>query len=494
MARNDKDSELIIGLITTVGTEIGGVIKAIKDELALFRYEAVEIIVSKMIISQFRDAEGCSHKQLEYDRINNYMDLGNKIRLVTNDNSILMKGVARHLYLEREKDEDNYPQLKKRTAYIIKSLKHPDEVEFMRDTYGDGFHLIGITSSNERRKKYLTERKGLSSTQAQKLLDRDENEDLKQGQHTRDAFQYADYFINVTEDIDKTYNSVSRLINLLFGDPFISPGFDEYAMFMAYASSLRSADLSRQIGAVITMNNEILSMGANDCPKAGGGLYWPIINSNGKYEDKPGGRDYMCGYDSNKMEQQKIINSLLTEFGIEPTKENTRKVKNVGIGDLTEYGRVVHAEMEALLSCARNNISCRGATLYATTFPCHNCAKHIIAGGITRVVYIEPYPKSKAFQFYPVEISDGKKDKDKVVFEPFTGVGPQRFIDLFAVKSFRWYAKIRKDEDGKKIEWKREDAELRNPVSLLNYLDAEQLALMTFEDETVALKGGKGCD
>ena len=144
--------------------------------------------------------------------------------------------------------------------------------------------------------------------------------------------------------------------------------------------------------------------------------------------------------------------------------------------------------MEALLSCARNSISCRGATLYATTFPCHNCAKHIIAAGIARVVYIEPYPKSKAFQFYPAEISTEKGDSDKVIFEPFTGVGPQRFIDLFAVKSARWYAKKRKDRNGKKLDWKRKDAELRNPISLLNYLDAEQSALIAFEDETVALK------
>ena len=488
--RNDNDSELILGLIATVGTETGEVIKDIKAQLAFFHYDVEEIIVSEKIISQFETGASAEWPS-EYDRVSYYMDMGNKIRQDTNDNSILMKGVARHIYLKREKDANNHPQPRKRTAYIVKSLKHPDEVDFMRDTYGDGFHLIGVTSSNERRISYLTDRKGLSEEQAKSLLARDADEDLKQGQHTRDAFQHADYFVNITEDVDLTYNSVSRLIDLLFGDPFISPSFDEYAMFMAYASSLRSADLSRQIGAVIANNNEILSMGANDCPKSGGGLYWPVLNKNGKYEDEPGGRDYMCGCDSNKIEQQKIIDSLFTTFSIETTEENISRVKNTGIGDLTEYGRVVHGEMEALLSCARNNISCRGAALYATTFPCHNCAKHIIAAGIMRVVYIEPYPKSKAFQFYPAEISDKKSDGAKVIFEPFTGVGPQRFIDLFAVTSTRWYAKKRKDKHGRKLDWRREEAELRNPISLLNYLDAEQSALIAFEDETVALKEGK---
>lgn len=489
MPRCDKDSELVLGLITTIGTEVNEVIKAIRDRLAFFNYTAEEVIVSQTIISKF-ESQAPKEWPFEFDRISHYMDLGNKIRKDADDNSILMKGVASYLHSQREKDENNCPQLRKRITYIVKSLKHPDEVDFMRDTYGEGFHLIGVTSSDVRRIQYLTERKGLSEQQAKLLLERDADEDLKQGQHTRDAFQHADYFIYITEDIDQTYNSVSRLIDLLFGDPFISPNFDEYAMFMAYSSSLRSADLSRQIGAVISNNNEIIAMGANDCPKSGGGLYWPIRRDHGKFEDELEGRDYMFegGCDSNKIEQQRIINSLLEVFNIKKTEKNIHKVKNAGIGDLTEYGRVVHAEMEALLACARNNISCRGATLYATTFPCHNCAKHIIAAGIKRVVYIEPYPKSKAFQFYPAEISDIKEDEDKVLFEPFTGVGPKRFIDLFAVSSTRWYARKRKDKKGKKLNWRREDAELRNPISLLNYLEAEKSALMVFEEEMVALK------
>ena len=481
---------MVLGLITTVGTDVSGVIGILKDQLSHFHYEVEEVSVSQDVISQFESfppAKGCS----EFQRISHYMDLGNQVRQKARDNSILMKGVAAHLHRKREKDALEIPQPRERVAYIIKSLKHPDEVDFMRDTYGDGFHLIGITSSYERRINYLKTRKALSHEQAETLLQRDANEDLKQGQHTRDAFQHADYFINLTEDSDRIYNALSRLTDLLFGNPFISPSFDEYAMFMAYASSLRSADLSRQIGAVIAKNNEILATGANDCPKAGGGLYWPVLKEHGQYEDEPCGRDYTLKCDSNKKEQQKIVNAILEALKLDMSEENSKRVKDAGIGDLTEYGRVVHGEMEALLSCARNNVSCRGADLYATTFPCHNCAKHIIAAGIKRVVYIEPYPKSKAFEFYKAEISDDVPAENKVVFESFTGVGPQRFNDLFAVSSTRWYAKKRKDKDGNKLEWERGDAELRNPISLLNYLYAEQNALLSFEDETttIAIKG-----
>ncbi len=42
---------------------------------------------------------------------------------------------------------------------------------------------------------------------------------------------------------------------------------------------------------------------------------------------------------------------------------------------------MVHAEMEALMSCARKGVSPLGGTLYCTTFPYHNCAQVAYADG-----------------------------------------------------------------------------------------------------------------
>ena len=79
-------------------------------------------------------------------------------------------------------------------------------------------------------------------------------------------------------------------------------------------------------------------------------------------------------------------------------------------------------------------MSVERATLYCTTFPCHICARHIISCGIKRVVYIEPYPKSMAQRLYPEAISiDGlPANDDQVRFEPFLGIAPKRYADLFA--------------------------------------------------------------
>lgn len=61
-----------------------------------------------------------------------------------------------------------------------------------------------------------------------------------------------------------------------------------------------------------------------------------------------------------------------------------------------------------------------------------------------------------------------------MLFLPFTGVGPHRFLDLFSMTSIRWYKRVRKDSEGKKLEWKRKEAELRNPMPLLSYPDLEK--------------------
>ena len=52
----------------------------------------------------------------------------------------------------------------------------------------------------------------------------------------------------------------------------------------------------------------------------------------------------------------------------------------------TKYPYVCHAEMNAVLN--RNAASSRGARIYATLFPCNDCAKLIIQAGIAEVVFL----------------------------------------------------------------------------------------------------------
>jgi deoxycytidylate deaminase len=111
-----------------------------------------------------------------------------------------------------------------------------------------------------------------------------------------------------------------------------------------------------------------------------------------------------------------------------------------------------------------------GSTLYTTTFPCHSCARHIIAAGISDVVYIEPYEKSlasdlhnDAIAFDPDESSSKKNEEKigKVQFIHFEGVAPRQYLNLFLAKTER------KDSSGKAV---TKPAALREKI-IPEYLD-----------------------
>ena len=52
---------------------------------------------------------------------------------------------------------------------------------------------------------------------------------------------------------------------------------------------------------------------------------------------------------------------------------------------------VIHAEANAILSCAKHGISCQNTVLFCTMSPCPTCAIMIIQAGISAVVYDEQY-------------------------------------------------------------------------------------------------------
>ena len=189
---------------------------------------------------------------------------------------------------------------------------------------------------------------------------------------------------------------VRRFVQLLFGAPFITPNIDELLMFHARSAAQRSSDLSRQVGAVIATNSgEILATGCNEVPKAGGGVNWDsVLGTDCDY------RDYKAGQDAAAAAKKEIVGDLfgrLLKAGwLKEDKQqlsadalaqlalfsDDKPLAGAMVSSIPEFGRIVHAEMAAICDAALRGISLKGATLYCTTFPCHMCARHIIAAGI----------------------------------------------------------------------------------------------------------------
>ncbi|MBK6722959.1 MAG: cytidine deaminase [Acidobacteria bacterium] len=474
------DSELVIGLVAPIGTEKNVVIEELKDRLTSFGYETIPIKLSSFLED---DLVKKKHKvdlirEPENARIRSYMDAGNKLREHTQRGDALALWASAEIARKRPENET----VGDKRAYLLDSLKHPGEAKTLRRIYGNGFFLIGIYSPRDKRFDYLSGNKGITAEDANKLINDDyhEEEPKGSGQNTRETFFLADAFVSLTNTNDAK-NQLGRVIDLLFGSPFLTPTLDEYSMFQAFSSRLRSADLSRQVGAVIISDSgELIGVGANDVPCYGGGLYWPGDSDH---------RDWDWGYDSNAKRRDQILSDIVelvkkkTGQGEEVDDKKLLEEVKEGLShsillDITEFGRPVHAEMEALLSCSRKGISTTAGILYCTTFPCHNCAKHIVAAGINKVVYVEPYPKSKAQELHHDSIEvDEESAGAKVSFIPFVGIGYRRFIDLFSMGQSSGYDVQRKIKGSiNKVDWKRENARLRIPMLRTSYLKRETAA------------------
>lgn len=64
--------------------------------------------------------------------------------------------------------------------------------------------------------------------------------------------------------------------------------------------------------------------------------------------------------------------------------------------------RTIHAEMNAILQCAKFGVPTEGAEIYVTHFPCLNCTKAIIQSGIKTIYYAEDYRNHS----YAIELLD----------------------------------------------------------------------------------------
>lgn len=128
------------------------------------------------------------------------------------------------------------------------------------------------------------------------------------------------------------------------------PSFDEIYMELAENLAKRSHCVKAQVGAVLTKDTRIVSLGYNG-PPAGThncDLEWP----------KDG-----CPRDSKG-----------------------------------SCSLALHAEQNAILYASKNNVVMEGCTLYVTLSPCISCARVIYTMGIKKVYYLNSYADFKGLK------------------------------------------------------------------------------------------------
>lgn len=467
-----RSRELVIGLCGAVGSGV----KALKDNLSHSLdnsgYKICHIRVSDLIAKK---ACKSINTLTGYERYVELQNAGDDLRK-NYKTSILAACAIEEIALSRinhcSEEEEKHSQesgvvkTTQKIAYIIDQLKHQDEIKLLRSIYPRNFYLLGLIRTEKERRLNLEEEK-ISASNIDELIRRD-RKGVPHGQQVEKSLYNADYFIHNIHNQNKMLEeSVNRFINLIHGMSGVTPTNDEIGMHAAHSASLRSACLSRQVGASITdSKGGVISTGCNDVPSFKGGLY----NSSSSSDFRCVHRG-QCSNDKHKgllkEEIREILSSTITTGTVldDLIEKITSETK---IKSLIEYSRAVHAEMDAIVSLARNNKeSTVGKTLYSTTYPCHNCARHIVAAGIIRVVYIEPYEKSLAIKLHDDSISDTGEGNGKVVISPFEGVSPRRFEAFFRANGKR------KSSDGKVIKVRVNDSYHADSEFLDNYPEME---------------------
>jgi deoxycytidylate deaminase len=472
--------ELMFALVAPVGVDLDMIIEVITTELTCQKYGASLVKVTTIMQDVPSSISIVPEPYLESikSRIDYADDLCSQLKRQDALAAIAISAIQS----EREKLNIERAAAEWRTleadflqepvaghAYIIRQFKTPAETSLMRQVYGKLFFQISAYSSPDDRETMLRKKireshygtmdESTARTQAIELMAIDYSESDKEfGQKIRETFPMGDVFVDGVNRANCEF-MIKRFIDVIFGDNSITPDHDEYGMYTAKSASFRSCDLSRQVGAAIFRpTGEVASLGCNEVPKYGGGTYW--------CGDDPDGRDFALGEDQNDRIKREILYQIieilskrkglaedLEKFGnpkeiMEQLLSERPGIKDSKLMDLLEFGRVIHAEMSAISDAARLGLPTKDATLYSTAFPCHMCAKHIVAAGIERVVFLEPYPKSYAKELHADSIEiEGSKDVKKVKFVPFMGIAPFRYRDFFEKGR-------RKDSSGKTVRWK----------------------------------------
>lgn len=497
-------SELIIALVAAVGTDVGMIVDEVKIELSEYAYETIPLRLSDYLAEEagedFFDAKPFDQALWDAmtagDELRNKWGRGDALALHAISDIVATRnqrgGIDSSEQSEGDSNESTaeieLPAPLDRVAFVLRSLKTQDELKTLRAVYGPRLIVIAAFSPKEKRTEHLagqieTSRGTKDRTkwvhQPEALIARDEKEEQTRGQDVSGTFHRADFFVRGW-DRDVVRADLQRTFEILFGSPFRTPTRDEHGQYLAAGAALRSAEFGRQVGAAIaTCDGSIISVGANEVPIAGGGSHWE--------EEGTGNRDFEIGdIDTNRRQFDELAEKLtetidarvrelidaankespevvgaLEHLGNELSSALPEDLRNGGLKDLTEFGRAVHAEMSSLLDAARRGVPVQGATLYSTTFPCHNCARHIVGAGLARVVFVEPYTKSRAEQLHSdsIAIAEANPDRTKVAFDPFVGVAPQRYREMFDAGAREQLEHLaRKDDDGRKQAWHKATA------------------------------------
>lgn len=361
-----------------------------------------------------------------------YQDAGNSIRKTSHIKSTYKDDMfsPTHVFHLPETMNRIIKLLRKNdgnTFIVIDAIRNPYEVKFFRDRYS-AFHLVSINAPDKDRKRYLQNVHKFTNDQLADLDARESGDKLSSNtseenrsdpeksekdkskdayfeftsQNVKRCIEISDiHLFNPRNELENHNVLKAQLywyIALMLHPGLITPTAMERVMQIAFTAKLNSGCLSRQVGAVLTdNNNSVKAIGWNDVAK--GQVPCSLRSLEGVINDFD--EVVYSEFERNDKDFRAKAKEKLLIFKTKGEKISGynlsycfKSLKNSIDQDKNQvHTRALHAEENAFLQISKyGGMGIEGGKLYTTASPCELCAKKAYQLGIKDIVFIDPYP------------------------------------------------------------------------------------------------------
>ncbi|WP_260260346.1 deoxycytidylate deaminase [Vibrio intestinalis] len=288
---------------------------------------------------------------------------------------------------------------------VIDAIRNPYEAVYLRDRYS-GFYLMSVNTNNNNRLKHLMESHKFTSSQIQELDDKEYPKKLSGynkyvSQNIQKCIELADIHINNPRENQYGHSELRAqlawYVALMLHPGLVMPTSTESCMQIAYSVKQNSGCISRQVGAVVTDSKySVKAVGWNNTPQ---GQVPCLLRSA---DDLINGFDEAAYsfYEKNDEEFRNVLHEKFNfvrrqnyldgrnlSFCFKDVQNQVEQKKN------QVHTRSLHAEENAFLQISKHGgQAVKGGILFTSASPCELCAKKAYQLGMSKIVYIDPYP------------------------------------------------------------------------------------------------------
>jgi dCMP deaminase len=320
---------------------------------------------------------------------------------------------------------------------VIDAIRNPYEAFFLKRRYAN-FYLISVNTPNSKRLSSLHEYRKLSIKEISDLDNKEYPGKISGAnkfiaQNIQACIEIADIHVHNSKASEFHQNDlVSQLawyLALMMHPGLVMPTSVENCMQIAYTAKQSSGCISRQVGAVVTdIGYSVKTVGWNSTPQ---GQTPCLLRSAEDLLSGINSADY-SEYEKN----DNVFRKALSDKYFDLIKSGATHKRNIPFcfksiqneieGEKNQvHTRSLHAEENAFLQIAKyGGQKLIGGILFTTASPCELCAKKAYQLGVTKIIYIDPYPGIATDHI----LSIGAK---KPILELFRGAVGRAFYQLY---------------------------------------------------------------